>query len=81
MSKYITAAQARLNFCPKVFEEVMVNINQAITAMSRTDRTVEVLVPTVDGTHTHVREALEANGFNVFSEKISSDQFKLRIKW
>jgi hypothetical protein len=79
--EFITAAQARLNFCPKLYSEVMANICKDITEASRTERQVFVDCPTKDMTHIRVQEALKEHGFDVHAEKISDDIFNLNVRW
>ncbi len=81
MPKTITAAQARLNFCPKLFSETFIRINEMILEASRLKHEVELAVPTEDGTHIDVRKALEENGFKVNMTRIDSKTFNMRIEW
>jgi hypothetical protein len=78
---FISAAQARLNFCPELYSEVMVKINQSITDLSRTQRSVDVSCPTKDNTHIRVSEQLKDYGFDVVMSKIDEQTFNMEIRW
>jgi hypothetical protein len=80
-NNFISAAQARLNFCPELYSKVMIDINQAIMDSSRTERSVSVPCPTKDNTHLRVKEQLKDHGFEVITHRQDSDIFTLEISW